>query len=160
MELNIGEPKTLLQLSINTLNKLLADEFVLLAKSWNFHWNVVGPSFGSDHKFMEDIYNEAIDNIDDVAERIRSLGGRPLGSLKEYMKNTRIVEYDYNEPLPNSLGMYKILLDDYETIIREIRNDLKELEAQEVMDEGTMSYLQDLIYRSGKTCWMIRAHLA
>ncbi|MEG0993877.1 MAG: Dps family protein [Bacteroidales bacterium] len=160
MEINIGEPKELMQFSIGILNKLLADEFVLLAKSWNFHWNIVGPSFGSYHKFLEDIYNDAINNVDDVAERIRTLGGRPLGSLKEYMANTRLKEYDYNQPLPDGLGMFKILLDDYETIIREIRKDLKDLEAQQVMDEGTMSYLQDLIYRMGKNCWMIRAHLA
>ncbi|MGL4293165.1 MAG: Dps family protein [Bacteroidales bacterium] len=160
MEVNIGEPKELMQLSVTMLNKLLADEFVLLAKSWNFHWNVVGPSFGSYHAFLESIYNEAIGKIDDIAERIRALGGRPLGSLKSYSEYTRLNEYCYDEPLPDGLGMFKILLEDYETIIREVREDLKVLESQEVMDEGTMSYLQDFILSMGKTCWMIRAHLS
>ena len=159
MDVKIGEPKELLTMSIDALNKLLADQFMLLAKSWNFHWNVVGPSFGSYHKFLEEIYETAFNNVDDVAERIRALGGRPLGSMKSYLEKTRIKDYPYEEKLPDALGMFKALLDDYETIIREIGEDLKNLESQKVMDEGTMSYLQDMSYRMGKTAWMIRAHL-
>ena len=160
MDVKIGEPQALLDLGINALNKLLADQFYLLAKTWNFHWNVVGPSFGSYHAFFEKLYDECFNNVDDVAERIRALGGRPLGSMKAYAEYTRLKDYDYEKPLPDAIGMFKVLLDDYETVIREIGEDLKTLEGQKVMDEGTMSYLQDMSYRLGKTAWMIRAHLS
>ncbi|MEG1587227.1 MAG: DNA starvation/stationary phase protection protein [Bacteroidales bacterium] len=158
MNLNIGEPKALADVSIKYLNKLLSDEFVLLAKTWNFHWNVKGMNFYSDHKFLESIYTEIIDNIDDIAERIRSLGGRPNGSLQSYLADTRIKEYDQSVMLPAAPEMLKMILEDYETIIREIRSDLKELEKESPSDEGTLSYLQDFIYRAEKTCWMLRAH--
>ncbi len=160
MSINIGEPKELMNLSIELLNKLLSDEFVLLAKSWSFHWTVVGPSFGSYHAFLEKIYTETFNNIDDVAERIRALDGVPLQSLRSYIEHARIKDYNAGETLPDAKTMFAILLDDYETIIREIREDLKILETQKVMDEGTISFLQDMIYRLGKTAWMIRAHIS
>lgn len=159
MSINIGEPKELMNLSIEMLNKLLADEFVMLAKSWNFHWNVVGPSFGSYHAFLEKIYTEAFNNIDEIAERIKALDGIPYGTLKMYVEHARIKEYCIGETVPDAKTMFEILLEDYETIIREVRADLKTLEVQKVMDEETISFLQDMIYRLGKTCWMIRAHL-
>lgn len=58
------------------LNTLLADEYVLYTKTRNYHWNVTGTHFSEYHKFFESQY-EALDGIiDEVAERVRSLGGR------------------------------------------------------------------------------------
>lgn len=159
MEMNIGEPKDVAKASITALNNLLADEFVLLAKSWNFHWNVKGPSFGSYHAFLEKIYTEAFNNIDDIAERIRAIDGRPIGSLKGALEHNRIKEEEEHEPLPSASGMFKILLEDYETVIREVRKDLKNLESKDPLDEGTLSFLQSYIEKTEKTCWMLRAHL-
>ena len=59
--------------SKTVLNNLLSDHFVLLAKTWNYHWNVKGVSFHSYHVFMEDLYNGLIEDIDAIAERILSL---------------------------------------------------------------------------------------
>lgn len=159
MKTNISEPKDVVKASISALNNLLADEFVLLAKSWNFHWNVKGPSFGSYHSFLEKIYIEAFNNIDNIAERIRAINGRPIGSLKGALEHNRIKEEDEHKPLPSSLAMFKILLEDYETVIREVKTDLKNLESKDPIDEGTLSFLQSYIEKTEKTCWMLRAHL-
>ena len=160
MSINIGEPKELMNLSIELLNKLLSNEFVLLAKSWSFHWTVTGPSFGSYHSFLEKIYKETFENIDNIAERIRALEGVPLESLRSYIEHATIKDYNAGETLPEAKTMFALLLDDHESIIRDIREDLKILEAQKVMDEGTINLLQDMIYRMGKTAWMLRAHIS
>ncbi|HXG63403.1 MAG TPA: ferritin-like domain-containing protein, partial [Planctomycetota bacterium] len=63
------------------LNALLADEAVLYTKTRNYHWNVTGPQFNDLHKFFDEQYGELNEIVDDVAERVRSLGGRPIGTL-------------------------------------------------------------------------------
>jgi len=55
----------------------------------NYHWNVVGPQFHDLHKFLDAQYEELADIVDDVAERARSLGGPALGTLGEFLKQTR-----------------------------------------------------------------------
>ena len=61
---------------IKLLTPLLADEYVLYTKTRNFHWNVVGPQFNDLHKFFEAQYQEIDEFVDEIAERIRQLGGR------------------------------------------------------------------------------------
>lgn len=73
MAANIGLNEGQVKASKTVLNNLLSDHFVLLAKTWNYHWNVKGVSFHSYHVFMEDLYNGLIEDIDSIAERIRSL---------------------------------------------------------------------------------------
>ena len=57
MAANIGLNEGMVRASKTVLNNLLSDHFVLLAKTWNYHWNVKGVSFHSYHVFMEDLYN-------------------------------------------------------------------------------------------------------
>ena len=81
------------------LDVLLPDEVLLYIKTRNFHWNVVSPSFSEMHKFFEEQY-EALDEIfDDVAERIRALGGRAPGSMAD-LSSSR----DCPRPAEKSLG--------------------------------------------------------
>ena len=157
MAANIGlEPKTV-KASKTVLNNLLADHFVLLAKTWNYHWNV---SFHSYHVFMEDLYNGLIEDIDSIAERIRSLDERPLGSLAGYLEHNRIKEHCETEPLPEAKKMLAILSEDNDTLIREIRKDIEQLEKEEDTDDaGTTNFLEDMIEKKEKTAWMIRAYL-
>lgn len=160
MSINIGETPAGIKASVNVLTNLQSDEFVMLAKILNFHWCVTGPSFGPDHAFFETLYRTTFESIDAIAERIRSLDMRPVGTIKGMLSNTRIKEYCDNEPIPNSAGMYRILLQDYETIVREVRTDLKNLESIDPLDEGTVAFLQDYIQNLEKKSWMIRSHLS
>ena len=66
MAANIGLNEGMVRASKTVLNNLLSDHFVLLAKTWNYHWNVKGVSFHSYHVFMEDLYNGLIEDIDAV----------------------------------------------------------------------------------------------
>lgn len=159
MEANIGLNEDAKKSSANALNNFLSDLYLLLAKTWNFHWNVKGPSFESYHVFFKQLYEDQIELIDSTAEEIRSLDHRPIGSLKGFFDHTRIKEFSDEQPLPDALGMFTILKDDYETIIREIRKDLDNIKNYEPEDNATINYLEDTINQMEKTAWMLRAHL-
>jgi len=63
---------------VQILSTFLADEYVLYTKTRNYHWNIVGPQFNDLHKFFEEQYERLNEIVDDVAERIRTLGGNRL----------------------------------------------------------------------------------
>lgn len=151
---SIGVKEDKKELTIKFLNRLLSNEFVLFMKIWNFHWIIVSPNFGPTHKFFGDLYEKFFDTIDETAERIRSLGGRPIGALNQYLKTTELKEYE-DEDIPEERKMYEKILEDYEFIIREIRNFLD----TEGIDNGTMNYLEDLIMNLEKDAWMVRSHI-
>ena len=129
MKGNIGLNAAMIKSSKTILNNLLADHFVLLAKTWNYHWNTKGPSFRSYHTFLEDLYNGLIE------------------------------EHDDEKPLPDAKGMLAALLDDNAEVIRQIRTDLETMEKEESKDFGTSNFLEDMIEKKEKVTWMIRAHL-
>ena len=154
---NIGISDADKKNSIKLLNDLLSNQFVLLAKTWNFHWNVKGIGFKAAHLFMEELYNDLIQHIDDTAERIRALGGRPLGSLSGYLSHNSIKEYDDHKELPNQQEMLAILAEDNEYLIREMRALLQK--EDNINDGGTANLIEDLIEQKEKQVWMIRSHM-
>ncbi len=139
------------------LNSLLADEYVLYTKTRNAHWNVEGKSFMELHKLFESQYDELATIIDDVAERVRSLGHYALGSLKNFLAVTRLLED--MEDFSDSLHIVQTLLDDHETIIRILRTTVASL-SEKSKDFGTVDFLTGLLEQHEKTAWMLRAHLA
>lgn len=60
---------------VKTLNTIISDELGLLLETWNFHWNVEGANFPSVHKMFEEQYDQLQELIDEIAERVRALGG-------------------------------------------------------------------------------------
>src|ERR1700740_94965 len=106
------------------LDPLLADEYVLYTKTRNFHWNVVGPRFNDMHKFFEAQYEILDGHVDAVAERSRSLGGRALGSMKEFLAAARLKE-SLGRTLKETV-MLAELLRDHEGLIRSLRADVDE----------------------------------
>ena len=141
------------------LNNLLSDQYVLLTKVLNFHWNVTGHQFMGDHEFFEKLYNEAFVNVDDIAERIRIEGGRPIASLKGMLSHNRIKEHDEDKPIPKAKEMYVILAQDYDVLIDEILKDLETLSAEEACNEGVLSFLSDMESRMQKSAGMIKSHI-
>ena len=142
--------------SIEILNTLLADEFVLYTKMRNYHWNVTGPDFSELHKFFEAQYEELETIMDDVAERARALGGNAAATLKEYTKRTRLDEFpnDY----PGAKKMIGNLVSDHEAIIRVLRTDLEAC-ADTWGDMGTSDFLTGLMEQHEKMAWMLRSYL-
>ncbi|NGF56894.1 DNA starvation/stationary phase protection protein [Parapedobacter sp. SGR-10] len=138
------------------LNKLLADESVLYQKVRNAHWNVEGPGFHELHLFFETIYNDLAVVVDDVAERVRTIGHYATGTLKEYLKLTQLTEAQSGNK--NDGNSYiKELLNDFESLIISVRADIEKVE--EHGDAGTSDFLGGIIEQHEKTAWMLRAHL-
>jgi starvation-inducible DNA-binding protein len=151
---DIGIDKNEQNSTIEFLNKLQSNHFILFMKMWNFHWIVVSKRFSNIHNFFNELYDKFFKNIDDIAERIRSLGGRPIGTLEGYLKETDLKEYT-DSSLPQADKMIKEVLSDYETIIKQIRTFLEKGE----LDNGTNKFLEDLIEAYEKDAWMLRSQL-
>ena len=156
MKLNIGLSDQDGKGVIDILNVLLADEYVLYTKTRNYHWNVVGPQFHDLHKFFEAQYEELNEVVDEVAERVRALGGTALGSLTEFLKQTRLKEHPGQSA--STLEMVKNLLMSHEAIIQSLRVDLERC-ADKCHDMGTSDFLTGLMEQHEKMAWMIRAML-
>ena len=86
MDVNIGISEKNRQAVANELNKLLADEHILYNKTRNYHWSIEGPSFMEFHKLYEAQYDALVETIDQIAERIRTIGHFAEGRLKELIK--------------------------------------------------------------------------
>ena len=156
MKLNIGLSDQERKGVVDILNVVLADEYVLYTKTRNYHWNVVGPQFHDLHKFFEAQYEELNEVVDDVAERVRALGGTALGSLTEFLKHTRLKEHPGQSG--STLEMVKNLLMGHEAIIQSLRVDLESC-ADKFHDIGTNDFLTGLMERHEKMGWMLRAML-
>jgi starvation-inducible DNA-binding protein len=156
MNIHIGLSDQQRETAISILNTLLADEFVLYAKSRRFHWNVEGLNFSELHNLFEKQYEQLGQFIDEIAERVRALDGIATGSLQQYLELTRLMEQ--GDQRFDANGMIAALLDDHESLIRFLREDLKSC-SNEQADEGTMDLLIRLMQDHEKMAWMLRAYL-
>lgn len=139
------------------LTPLLADEYVLYTKTRNYHWNVVGPQFNDLHKLFEEQYNALGVIVDDVAERLRAIGLPAIGTLAECLEYTRLPESPGEYPPASQMLVH--LLQDYESIVRQLRNDIEMCEDAS-RDVGTADFLTGLLEQHEKTAWILRALLA
>lgn len=156
MKTQIGiKPENSVQVA-DALNKLLSDEHVLYIKTRNAHWNVEGPDFASVHKFFEGQYGELEEIIDQVAERIRSIGHYAEGTMGEYLKLTQLNEESREGN--DSLSYIKDLLSDHEAIIIELRENVTHF-ADDLFDFGSSDFITGLMETHEKMAWMLRAHL-
>lgn len=140
----------------DTLNKLLSDEHVLYIKTRNAHWNVEGPDFAAQHKFFEGQYDELEDIIDQVAERVRSIGHYAIGTMEDYLKLTQLNEK--TRANNDSQSFIKDLLADHEAVIIELRENITRF-ADEYHDMGSSDFITGLMEAHEKMAWMLRAHL-
>ena len=156
MKANIGIKQESITKVVDVLTKVLADEFVLYTKTKKAHWNVEGPDFYNKHIFFEQQY-EALDEIvDNVAERIRTLGHYAPATLKEYLALTHLTEESREKN--DSTGYIKELLADHESILIHLRENINNF-ATELHDAGTSDYITGLLENHEKMAWMLRAHL-
>ena len=153
MTINTGLPQESLKSISHALNLLLADEYVLFTKTYNYHWNISGQNFHDLHKMLEEHYRELLEVADEVAERVRALGHPSLGTLAEFSQHTRLPE---KSGQPQAMDMLKNLLADHESIIRSIREDMKNVVTNH-HDYGTENFLGGLLEKHEKLAWMLRA---
>lgn len=134
------------------LKRLLADYYTLYLQTHNFHWNVTGKQFRELHVMFEEQYNEMALAVDEVAERIRTLGLAAPGTYKAFAELSAIKEVD---GVPSSSEMVDILTQGHEQVVRTAREVLKI--AQSADDESSASLVSDRMRVHEKTAWMLRA---
>jgi len=137
------------------LKKTLSDEYVLFTKLFKFHWNVEGPFFGPLHSLFQGLYEQNFKTVDLVAERIRALGHKAPGTLKEFLDMTRLEENPGVNP--QDCYMLEEVFHDLQKIIRELRDDEKKIE--KLNDRVTSNMLLGIIEQHEKSAWMVRSHL-
>ena len=108
------------------------------------------------HEFFEMLYQASQKIFDDVAERVRTVGGVALGTMREFLQHTRLEEQNGMPPDPR--GMIQNLHADHQTIIGALREGIDAME-ERFDDPGTCNFLTDLLEKHEKLAWMLRAHL-
>ncbi|GAB4107581.1 Dps family protein [Echinicola sediminis] len=139
---------------VGQLNKLLANYEIYYQNLRNFHWNVSGPNFFELHAKFEELYNEANDAIDETAERILTLGERPLSSFTEYIAHSSIQEAAV---ITEPKQMVETVRDNLNTLLQLERETLEAASSQG--DEGTVALMSEYITSKEKVIWMLSAYL-
>lgn len=155
-KVNIGLTNEQREGVIDLLNHDLADAYLLLVKTKKFHWDVVGPQFLSLHKLWEEHYNALTENIDAIAERIRSLGGYPLGTMKGFLDYASLGEHPGDVPMATQ--MVAMLVEDHEQVIRNMREHI-DLCGESFHDQGTADFLTGLMEQHEEIAWMLRSFI-
>lgn len=134
------------------LKELLADSYSLYLQTHNFHWNVTGPQFRELHLMFEEHYTELATAVDEIAERIRTLGVAAPGTYKAFAEMGSIEEV---EGVPSARDMVGILTRGHEQVVKTCRKVLSQ--AQQADDESTAALVSDRMRVHEKTAWMLRA---
>jgi starvation-inducible DNA-binding protein len=148
----IGLDATKSQELAEKLNELLANYSIFYQNVRGYHWNIKGDKFFELHMKFEELYNDLLLKIDEVAERILTLGHAPIHRYSDYKKISKIPESSQvNEgtrAVSDILGSFKVII----TLQRELL-DL----SQEANDEGTNAQMSDYIRSQEKLVWMYSA---
>ncbi|MDO7906412.1 Dps family protein [Paenibacillus sp. JX-17] len=137
-----------------SLNRQIASFSILYTKLHNFHWYVKGPQFFTLHAKFEELYDEAAEQLDTVAERLLAIGGRPAATLSEHLKLSVI------EEAGGSLSaeqMVKAVIDDFGKLSSELDNGIEAAETAD--DAGTADLLTGIRKGLDKHRWMLNAFL-
>ncbi len=136
------------------LNELLAHYSVFYQNVRGYHWHVVGEQFFELHAKFEELYNNLLIKIDEIAERILTLGGFPKHQFSGYFSLSKIEE---SGEVSEGRTAVSEILNAFQTLLP-IQRKLLELTA-EADDEGTNSLLSDYIREQEKLMWMYSAYL-
>lgn len=145
--------ETKVQHVVPALHQLLADFQVFYTNLRGFHWNIEGRGFFVLHSKFEDLYNDAAEKADELAERILMLGGKPENRFSEYLRAAQVKEITGVSSGDEAIGH---ILNTYSYLIGEERKVL-EL-ASEASDEGTVALMSDYIKEQEKLIWMLVAY--
>jgi starvation-inducible DNA-binding protein len=155
MKIDIGINETDREAIALGLKCLLADSYTLYLQTHNFHWNVTGPQFRELHLMFEEHYTELAIAVDDIAERIRTLGVAAPGTYKAFSQMSEIKEVD---GVPDASEMVALLTQGHEQVVKTCRKVLKV--AQDADDESSAALVSDRMRVHEKTAWMLRATVA
>ena len=137
---------------LNNLNTFLSDLNVFYRKLQNYHWNIKGKDFFVIHSKLEEYYNEINSEIDKVAEHILTLGEQPLGTLKDYLNTSKIIEAE-NKKVDCAFVFNEIIKDF--TLLLKCVVEIKEL-ADENNEYKTSALMDNFIESYSKKLWMLK----
>ncbi len=143
-----------MSLTIEKLNNLLADFQIYYQNLRGFHWNIQGREFFELHVKFEELYNDAALKVDEIAERILTVGGTPLHSVQDYL-NTSSIEAVKN--VHDGETSVKTIISNLETLVSKER-EIKDV-AGDSGDSGTEDQMSAFIEEQEKTLWMYKAWL-
>ena len=136
------------------LNELLANYSIFYQNTRGFHWNIKGEKFFELHLKFEELYNDLFMKIDEVAERVLTLGFAPNHQFTEYFKQSEIAE---SNEVTNGIKSVESILDAFEILLKKQRHILDL--SGDINDEGTNAQMSDYIREQEKLVWMYSAFL-
>jgi starvation-inducible DNA-binding protein len=139
----------------NQLNDLLANYSAFYQNVRGYHWKIKGEKFFELHLKFEELYNDLFVKIDEVAERVLTLGHLPNHKFSDYLKESAIAESNQTADGVKAIGE---ILDAFKILLLKQRNILN-LSA-EIDDEGTNAQMSDYIREQEKLVWMYSAYLS
>jgi starvation-inducible DNA-binding protein len=133
------------------LNEVLSDVFALYLKTKNFHWHVSGSHFRDYHLLLDEQGDQIFAITDDIAERVRKIGGLTLRSIGNIARLQTLK--DNNEDFVAPHDMLRELMNDNKALVASMR------EAHEIADKGgdvaTTSLLENWIDEAGRRTWFL-----
>jgi len=150
----LGLPQKETNENIELLNVLLSNFQVYYQNLRGLHWNIRGKRFFELHVKFEELYNQAQLRIDEIAERVLTLGGTPLHTFDDYLKNNHLV---VAKNITNDDEAVEVIIKSLASLLTIEREILEK--AGEINDEGTNSMMSDLITEQEKDIWMMQAFL-
>ena len=148
IQLNAAKSKKVAAL----LQQLLADFQIYYTNLRGFHWNVKGEAFFALHSKFEELYDDAAEKVDEIAERILMLGETPENKFSTYLKVSKIEEVG---ALSDAKTIISKILDNLKVLIAEERSILEH--ASDGGDESTVALMSDYLREQEKLVWMLVA---
>nr|WP_315166473.1 Dps family protein [uncultured Flavobacterium sp.] len=150
----IGLPVKESELIVVELNVLLSNFQVYYQNLRGIHWNIRGKRFFDLHVKFEQLYNDSQLKIDMIAERVLTLGGRPLHTFEDYIKFNQLT---VGKNVSNDEKAIHLIVDSLSKLLKIEREILEK--ASEIKDEGTNTMISDFVSEQEKTIWMMCAWL-
>ncbi|WP_075343401.1 Dps family protein [Tenacibaculum agarivorans] len=150
--LGLDQEKTIKE--VKELNRLLANYQIFYQSLRGLHWNIKGKNFFELHVKFEELYLDAQDKIDLIAERILTLQGTPIHTFEDYINESEVLA---GKNINNDETAVQLIIDSIAVLLK-IERTILEL-SDEISDEGTNSMMSDFISEQEKTLWMFRAWL-
>lgn len=139
--------------NLQNLNQYLSNLAVLLPKTHNLHWNVVGVQFTSLHSYTEELYDYYFEKYDDIAEIIKMKGHYPLVKMSDYLANATIKEFEAKDF--STKEVLESIKADMELLMAEAKK-IREVAAEED-DFEVVTEMEDQIKHFNKQLWFINS---
>lgn len=155
MKLNtLGLNKADVEKEIGLLNVLLANYQTYYQNLRGVHWNIKGKRFFELHVKFEELYTTAQEQVDEIAERILTLGGVPFHTLESYVKHASV---PVGENIFDDEKTVRLVIDTISSLLP-LEREILDF-SDEINDEGTNSLMSDFISGQEKNVWMLKAYL-